>query len=101
MGGRESMNRLFQQNLQNAGPAGMAAGPKQPLQRRLSVDPQHCGQPGGGQWRSPSGYAWQVEVAASKLVMAASMLTSSQGGSKPNHWSTPHLSGRWSEKATD
>ena len=52
----------------------MAAGPGQPQKRRLSAVPQPCGQPGGGQRRSPSGYAWQVEVVAGKLVIAANRL---------------------------
>ena len=47
----------------------------QPLQQRLIADPLPHEQPRALQRRSPSGYAWQVKVAAGKLVMAASKLT--------------------------
>ena len=46
----------------------------QPQQQRLIAGPQPYEQPRTLPRRSPSGYAWQVEVAAGKLVMAASKL---------------------------
>ena len=54
--------------------ARMGAGLKQPQQQRLIADSPPCAQPRALPRRSPSGYAWQVEVAAGKLVIAASKL---------------------------
>ena len=54
----------------NTGTAGMTAGLGQPQQQRLIADPLPYEQPRALPRRPPSGYAWQVEVAAGKLVMA-------------------------------
>ena len=58
-----------------AEPTDMAAGLGRPQQERLIADPPPFEQPRALQRKSPSGYAWQVEVAAGELVMAASKLT--------------------------
>ena len=58
----------------SAADARMGAGLRQPQQQRLSSGSPHLGQPRALPRRSPSGYAWQVEVAAGKLVIAASKL---------------------------
>ena len=54
--------------------ARMGKGLRQPQQQRLSSGSPHLGQPRALPRRSPSGYAWQVEVASGKLVIAASKL---------------------------
>ena len=46
----------------------MGTGLRQPQQQRLSPGTPHLGQLRALPRRSPSGYAWQVEVAASKLM---------------------------------
>ena len=58
----------------NTGTAGMAAWLGQPQQQQLIADPLPQEQPRALPRRSPSGCSWQVEVAAGKLVMAASKL---------------------------
>ena len=52
----------------------MAARLGLPQQQRLIADPLLHEQPRALPRRSPSSYAWQVEVAAGKLVMAANKL---------------------------
>ena len=59
----------------DTGTAGMAAGLRQPQQQRLIADPPPFELPRALQRRSPSGYAWQVELAVgTPLVMVASKL---------------------------
>ena len=58
----------------DTGTAGMAAGLGQPQQQQLIAAPLPYVQTRAQPQRSPSGHAWQVEVAAGKLVMAASKL---------------------------
>ena len=73
-------NRFVFAEKADTGTAGMAAGLGQPQQQRLTADPLPYGQPRALPRRSPSGYAWQVEVAAGKLVMAASKLACKELG---------------------
>ena len=58
----------------------------QPQQQRLIADPQANTQPRALQRRSPSESAWQVEVAAGKLVMAASKLMCKELGAGARCW---------------
>ena len=64
----------------NTGTAGVAARLGQPQRQRLIADPLPHVQARALPRRSPSSYAWQVEVAAGKLVMAASKLMCKEHG---------------------
>ena len=70
----------------DTGTAGVAARLGQPQQQRLIADPLPHVQPRTFPRRSPSSCAWQIEIAAGKLVMAARKLMCKELGAGARCW---------------